>query len=495
MKSAITRKLKEWKESPLLFVTECLQAQPSNQQAEALVAMTKGKRLSIRSGHGTGKSALAAWRILHFMSTRAYPKVVCTAPTARQLSDVLWSELSKWLRKSVLADEFVIQKDKMFHKDAPKEWWARAVSPSVKASKEEQAETLAGFHGDHLLIIVDESSGVEDPVFVPLEGALTQEDNHVMLIGNPTRNTGYFFDTHFHPELRKKWIKLHWDSRNSTNVSKEMVEYFRDKYGEDSNVFRIRVAGDPPSDDAASFIPLHWAEQCIGNDVEVDDDWPLTLSVDVAREGDDDSVILPRRGFKIYPWSTFHGLHTIELANRVLHDFVDLEALMVGIDTVGVGGGVFDWLAHDPRGLGVAKVVSCNVAEAAMDGKRHHRLRDELWDRVRENCMRRKYSFPDVVVKRGGADIHIGRELCNELSSPYFSTETGPIKIESKKHMKDTRGIKSPNIADALCISEYMAAYAFANWSSQERRRVLAKASGNGRSRDRFPSRHAWMVA
>jgi hypothetical protein len=91
------------------------------------------------------------------MTTRAYAKVVCTAPTAHQLSDILWSEISKWVRQSKVVDEFVIQKDKFFHKSSPKEYWARAVSPSVKASKEDQAETLAGFHGDHMLIIVDVS--------------------------------------------------------------------------------------------------------------------------------------------------------------------------------------------------------------------------------------------------------------------------------------------------------------------------------------------------
>ena len=492
MNQRIVEKLKAWRDSPLLFVTECIGVEPSNQQAEALVAMTKGKRVSIRSGHGTGKSALAAWRILQFLTTRAYPKVVCTAPTARQLSHVLWAELSKWLRKSILADEFVIQKDKMFHKDAPKEWWARAVSPSVKASKEEQAETLAGFHGDHLLIIVDESSGVEDPVYIPLEGALTQEDNHVMLIGNPTRNTGYFHDTQFHPEISKKWIKLHWDSRKSTNVTKDMVEYFRDKYGEESNVFRIRVKGEPPLDDAKSFIPLHWAEQCIGNTIEVDEDWPLILSVDVAREGDDDSIIMPRRGFKIYPWSTHHGVHTIELANRVLHDFIDLEAVLVGIDTVGVGGGVYDWLAHDPRGLGIAKVLSCNVAEVAMENETYHRLRDELWGKVRENCMRRKYSFPDTIIKVAGADIHIGRELCNELSSVHYDADSGRIKIESKKHMKESRGISSPNIADALCISEFVQTYAFTNYTVQERRKLMNSKKA---ADSYFPGKHNWMVA
>jgi hypothetical protein len=176
----VKEKLQSWKDSPLLFVNDCIDVTPTSQQAQALVQFPRTKRMTIRSGHGTGKDACASWIILWFMATRAYPKVVCTAPTARQLADILWSELSKWLRKSILADEFVLQKDKMFHKDAPKEWWCRAVSPSVKASKEEQAETLAGFHGDHLLIIADEASGIPDPVYIPLEGAMTQEDNRVL---------------------------------------------------------------------------------------------------------------------------------------------------------------------------------------------------------------------------------------------------------------------------------------------------------------------------
>lgn len=492
MNASVLERLKRWRESPLLFVTECLKAKPSSQQAEALVAMTKGKRLSIRSGHGTGKSALAAWRILHFMATRAYPKVVCTAPTARQLSDVLWSELSKWLRGSILADEFILQNDKIFHKDAPKEWWARAVSPSVKASKEEQAETLAGFHGEHLLIIVDESSGVEDPVFIPLEGALTQEDNHVMLIGNPTRNTGYFYDTHFHPEISKKWIKLHWDSRFSENVTKEMVDYFREKYGEDSNVFRIRVMGEPPVDDDRSFIPLHWALQCVGREIEVDEEWPLSLSVDVAREGEDLSVIMPRRGFKIYEWDTFQGMHTIELGQRIVEKFFDMDASYVGVDTVGIGGGVYDWLSHDPRGLGAQVMFSVNVAEKAGEREKYYRLRDELWGLVRKNCMEAKYSFPNFVVRKQGIEMNIGHELANELASVGYKVGTGgEIKIESKADLKK-RGVKSPNLADSLCISEYIHGLAFQQWKSSEKVKMFRRKRDG---LDLMGKTYSWMVA
>ena len=204
MNPYVLRKLKEWRHSPLLFVTECIGATPSTQQAKALASFGKSKRTSIRSGHGTGKDAFASWIIFWFMVTRPFAKVACTAPTARQLNTVLWSELSKWQRKSsILQDEFVIQKDKLFHKHSKEEWWCRAISPAVKASKEEQAETLAGLHGDHLLIVVDEASGVPDPIFVPLEGAMTQEDNRVLLIGNPTKNTRYLHETQSDPQIIK----------------------------------------------------------------------------------------------------------------------------------------------------------------------------------------------------------------------------------------------------------------------------------------------------
>lgn len=495
MNPYVLSKLKEWQQSPLLFVTECIGATPSEQQVEGLMALKNNKRVSIRSGHGTGKDALASWGALHFLSTRPYPKVVCTAPTNRQLSDVLWSEMSKWLRQSLVKDEFVIQSDKIFHKDAPKEWWIRAVSPSVKASKEDQAETLAGFHGEHLLIIVDEASGVPDPVYVPLEGALTQEDNKVLIIGNMTKNRGYFHETQFHPTISKNWCKLHWDSRKSTNVSKDMIKYFEEKYGIDSNVFRIRVMGEPPIDDSSSFIPLSSALDCVGNIIEVDQDWPLTLSVDVARYGDDESVILPRRGNMIYPWEQFDKNNTLELSNRILWTFNDLDAYIVGVDSIGVGGGVVDWLQHDPRGLGVRKAVGVNVTEASTDSKKYHRLRDELWGRVRDNCVGTKYSFPDVMVRRKGVDINLGQELADELASvKYFIDNNGAIQIESKRDMK-ARGVNSPNIADALCISEYINPMTMAQWgrSSKNKERKSFDRSRPIMQRSLFPD--AWMVS
>jgi phage terminase large subunit len=468
MSNLILQKFKEWREHPLTFVHDCIDVKPSEQQADGLMKFAKSKRTTIRSGHGTGKDAYASWLIMNFLITRPYAKVVCTAPTNRQLGDILWSELSKWIRKSKIADEFVIQKDKIFHKDAPKEWWCRAVSPSVKASKEEQAETLAGFHGDHLLIVVDEASGVPDPVYIPLEGALTQEDNKVLLIGNMTKNTGYFYDTHFHATINKAWTKLHWDSRQSTNVHPSMIQYFIDKYGITSNIFRIRVAGEPPLESENTLISLADAIQCIGNEIGDYSAEPLYLSVDVARYGEDDSIIMPRQGLLIHPWETFHGINTIDLGGHIYMTFQEMEALGIAMDEIGVGGPIVDWLHK--KGL-TRECFGVNVARKSSDIAKYDRLRDELWMMVRDKCIRGVYSFPDVVVKQAGIDIHLGHELANELASPtYKFNEHGGIKVESKKEMK-LRGIKSPNIADSICLSEYFHMVAYRMWAKPKEKK------------------------
>ncbi len=446
---SVMSRLKEWKNSPVAFVRDVIDVTPSVQQLEYLHKVAKNKRITIRSGHGTGKDASTAWVIMWFMCTRAYAKVACTAPTARQLSDILWSELSKWFRKSKVADEFVIQKDKIFQKDNPKEWWCRAISVSAKASKEEQAETLAGLHGDHLLVVVDEASGVNDPVYIPLEGALTQEDNKVILIGNMTKNRGYFHESHFHASISKNWCKLHWDSRKSTNVAPEYPEYMRMKYGEDSNVFRIRVAGEPPLEDEKTFIPLAWAIQCIGVAYEEDPFDPLYLSADVARYGEDKSIILPRRDLIIKPWEMHQKMSTAELGGHILADFREMDADGIAIDEIGVGAGTVDWLRKIPEAKRF--VYGVNVANSSADKKRWARLRDELWWRVREKCQQGMYSFPCS----NKAEEDMSNELCNELSSlNYEFDNNGAYKLESKKDAK-RRGIASPNIADALAISEY----------------------------------------
>lgn len=459
-------KLWEWKQSPLLFVTECIKATPSSQQIELLTAFANKdkKQLSVRSGHGTGKDACASWIICWFLTVYRNSKVVCTAPTSRQLADILWSEISKWIRKSeMLSQEFVVQKDKIFHISNPKEWWCRAVSASVKATKEDQAETLAGFHGEDLLFIVDECSGVPDPVFIPVEGAMTQENNRILLIGNMTKGSGYFFDSHFHTSIKKAWTRLHWNSEKSTNVKEAYPIYMANKYGKESNIYRIRVLGEPPLVDDSTYIPLAWAQQCIGNEVGENEFDPLYIGVDVARFGDDTSVVLPRRGNTIQLWNEFKGMDTVNIAGFVSQIYTELEADGAAVDEIGIGAGVYDILSR--RNL--PNLHGVNVSDAAYDKLQFHRLRDEIWGSMREKCMKSQYNFPDI--KLPGEEETYGDQLANELASVYYNFDNnGAIQIESKQQMR-LRGIESPNIADALGVSESLYSVAHRIWKNNKK--------------------------
>jgi hypothetical protein len=242
-----------------------------------------------------------------------------------------------------------------------------------------------------------------------------------------------------------------------------MPEYFARKYGVESNIFRIRVEGNPPLQDDTTLIPLWAAEQCIGNEIEVAEDEPLYLGVDVARYGDDSSIILPRQGLRIDPWETYRKLNTIDLGGFIMQSYQEMNASGCAIDVIGVGAGVFDWLEkHRLKNL-----FGVNVSLSSSDICKYHKLRDELWCRVRDKCLLGLYSFP--AVKLHGEEESLGQQLASELASVrYKFNQHGGIVVESKKDLK-TRGISSPNIADGLGLTEY-----FSNTAT----RVFAKDKG-----------------
>jgi hypothetical protein len=446
-------KLKEWRDSTHQFAVECCNMKPTSQQIDLFNAFDNNNMISVRSGHGTGKDASASIIILKFLTCFPYPKIPCTGPTGHQLRDVLWAEIHKWLRQSKVKDEFVWNNERIYLKSAKEEWFAVARSVNVRGTAEDQAETFAGFHADALLYVVDESSGVPAPVFGPIEGGLTGKNNKALLIGNMTKKEGYFYDTHFHEKVKDLWFKLHWDSRKSSLVTDQWVNFFINKYGQNSNVFRIRVMGEPPLEDEnyQSVIPFAWANQCIDNEILVGTDEPKYLGVDVARYGDDKSIILPRTGLDIHEYHEYENMNTIELGGWINHHFGEEEAAGIAIDEIGVGAGVTDWLEkkHD-SGI----VHGVNVSNRPNDLERFSRLRDELWWAVRENCMKKRYRFPFG---------EKGRTLVDELSTPRYELMENKIKVESKKKMR-LRGVASPNVAEALLMSEVFALNATTTW-------------------------------
>ncbi len=428
-----------WREGgPTVFAREVLGAEPTEQQDEAGRAVVEKRRVSIRSGHGTGKSTFMAWCVLWFLASYFPAKVPATAPTSHQLDDVLWSEIAKWhrlmkARCPVLGNQFEWSAGAFRMKSAPNESFSVA-----RTSRPERPEALQGFHSEHILFLIDEASGVADNVFEVAEGALSTDGAFVVMAANPTRQSGYFFESHH--KMRAAWAALHWDGEASPMVSKTYVENMAKKYGRQSPVFKVRVKGNFVGA-VNGVIDLELCEAAKIREVEPVSSAHTIWGVDVARFGDDSSALAKRKGnVQLEPVREWYGKDTMQTTGIVKAEWdATPEAerpIAINVDVIGIGAGVVDRLKE--MGLPVNGI---NVAESEAvndrDDRQFNRLRDELWWRSREWLERRDCRLCD------------DEETIAELTTPtYTILSNGLIQVERKDEMKK-RGVKSPNRADA----------------------------------------------
>ena len=334
---------------PVEFVEDIIGATPDEEQAKILRSLAANTMTSVRSGHGVGKSTVEAWAVIWFMATRPFPKIPCTAPTQHQLFDILWAEVSKWLRHSKpLANELVWTKEKVYMRGYPEEWFAVARTAS-------KPDALQGFHAEHVLYIIDEASGVDDTIFEPVLGALSTPGARLLMCGNPTQLSGFFYDSH--NKNRASYSTFHIDGRKSSRVSQDFIETIIRMYGEDSDVFRVRVAGDFPLQEDDIFIPISLVENSIQTEFSPRKTPDLVhIGCDVARFGDDKTVI----GYKVDEKVTFYrkrqGQDTMKTADDIILLGEELvqrykldSPIPVKIDDGGVGGGVVDRLRQVKR--------------------------------------------------------------------------------------------------------------------------------------------------
>lgn len=423
--------------------------------------------ISVMSGKGTGKDASLAVAIIYFLCVFPFSKILVTAPTGHQLKDVLWSEISKWLRQSKVKDWLTWQSDKVyFNESQGREWFAAARTCNPRATAEEQAETLGGRHEDYMIFGIDEASRVPEPVFRALESGLTGICNIVLNIFNPTRSKGFAHDTHFRD--RNRWVLLRWDAEESEIVSKEQIEGLAKKYGRDSNFFRIYVKGLPPISGEKLLIEYDWAEDAIDRDIEPLPADPVIFGIDVGAGGDS-SVLVRRRGPIVEGIESTDTADSEQLTNWIMRRIYDHEPEMVLIDTIGVGWAVEGNIRTRAHGT---TVIGINVAEAPSNETRFYRLRDELCWSMREQFEKRVIKIPDDPL------------LIGEMTSLKYDDERtdGKLKVESKKDLKK-RGVDSPNRFDALMLTEY---YGY---------EMLRKMSGRDNRRFRREEPVNWKVA
>lgn len=425
-----------WMVDPVAFVREVFHVEPDRWQAEAMKALVVEDRVSIRSGHGVGKSALMAWVVIWWMLTRFPCKIAATAPTSHQLQDVLWGEIAKWIKllDPALRELFNVKADRIELKSNPLESFAVA-----RTARKEQPEAFQGFHSENMLFLVDEASGVEDIIFQVGQGAMSTRGAKTLLAGNPTRTSGYFYDSH--NQMREHWHTIKVSCADSKMVDPAFVEEMKRQWGEDSDVFRVRVLGDFPASDSNAVIPLELAEAAIGREVERISG-KIVWGLDVARFGADKTALCKRqKNHVLEPIKTWQGKDLMQTVGLVVREYEDApwkeKPDVILVDSIGVGAGVVDRLreqGYPVRGINVGESPSVNDMKFV-------RLRDELWWKAREWL--------------GGRDVVLPNqtELIADLCTPTYEVlSSGKIKVEGKSDIKK-RLPRSPDLADALCLT------------------------------------------
>ena len=420
-----------WQGDALLFVRDQFGINPTDQQKSLLAAVSQANaHVAVKSGHGTGKTTTLAWLILWAVTCFEDVKVPCTAPTAHQLKDALWTEVEKWRVRMLepWRSSIKVTADQVSVANLP----GFAVA---RTGRKENPEALQGFHADNLIFLVDEASGIDDKVFEVARGALSTAGARVIMAANPTRTTGYFYNA-FHRN-RDRWTRLTFSCADSTLVSRDYIDEMREEYGEESDIYRVRVLGEFPSGGDIQFIPTALADEAAKryHREEAYRFAPVVLGVDVAWFGGDKSVVYLRQGIYARKLWSVQGCEPSTLAGVVARFEDELRADAVFVDATGVGAGVVSNLRLMGREP-FAVMFGGGSADQTYANKRA-----ECWGLMKKWLVDQQGWIPD--------DDRLRDDLC---SPDYGYTMTGKLILERKEDMRK-RGLASPDDADALALT------------------------------------------
>jgi hypothetical protein len=360
---------------------------------------------------------------------------VVTANTENQLRTKTWPEIAKWARLSLTREWWNVPAMSIYSAEPgrDKSWRADAIAWS-----ENNTEAFAGLHnkGKRIVLVMDEAAAIADKVWEVSEGALTDEDTEIIWLafGNPTRNTGRFRECF--RRYRHLWQTMQIDSRTVEGTNKEYLDELVATHGEDSDIVKIRVRGQFPSQSVKQFISSKDVDAAFGRhlDLRAYGFAPKILTLDNAWEGDDEGVIGLRQGLRFQILATFaKNDNDIDIAQKLaaLEDEHQADAVFVD---AGYGTG---------------------VVSAGKTMKRQWRLVWFAGESADPGCLNKRAEMWKLArdwLKEGGS-IQSDQVLADELAAPAtVSRLDGKIQIESKKDMK-ARSLPSPNRADALVLS------------------------------------------
>ena len=427
--------LDEWEEKPEEFFDDVLGFEPYSKQKEITESVLNNERTAVYSCNGAGKTYLVP-RIGAWFLMNHYPAIVInTAPTWRQIENQYWRHFRSCIKKAnmnfgvdPLKTEFNIEED----------WFALGI-----ASNSNNVASFQGWHGENILVIFDEASGIPDVIWETLEGIITGGSNvRFLAIGNLTQNNGAFYDT----MMDDRYKHIHISAYDLPNVKEkrnvipglstwDWVQSMKKRYGEDSDIFRVKVLGQPPLQDSNTLIAYGDIQKAIDGVDREEYGEKEFIGLDVARYGNDRTAFVYRKGNKARVLKKIDNNNLMELAGMAVKILKEYPKAKLYID-IGMGAGVYDRLKELPAVR--SRVYAVNFGGSAKDKEEYANHRAEMWGNARD-------WLKDAILETD--------EDWYQLSAPkYKITSKGQTLLESKDDMKK-RGVSSPDVGDALALT------------------------------------------
>ncbi len=420
---------------PILYSQQILDIQPDDQQTQVIQELYGRKKASVRSGRGCGKTWAAGLVIWHFLCTRSNSQIYITAASGGTISGAIWPTLGKMYDRMnpIYKDQFEFQTTQIKHVDHNHTWFAKA-----RTARLENPDALAGTHAKNMLYVIDEASGVSDEMFKVILGSLTETNNYILMLSNPRRLSGFFFDSH-KPSNAKTYAQLHMSALKSAWVTRDSILQWKNLYGEDSNQYKVEVEGEFPDREDDAIIPMSLVLQAI----QREDQEPLgdiRWGLDVGA-GNDKSVLIKRQGPVVSnDVKKYKFKDTMKVVGKVVEEYNNtpekLKPDNIYVDTIGVGKGAGDRLRE--QGLPIVPAVASNRAYMK---KYNYNAKSEWWKEMYEWLRDQQPQLPD--------DDDLLEELTTCRAVP---SSDGRFRVEPKDKYK-SRLKRSPDTADALAIT------------------------------------------
>lgn len=471
---ALAMRMYAWRRDPALFCREALgftpwESEVMASQGDVLRACAWYQRVSVRSGHKVGKSktgaALALWEYVCWPGSRT----VLTAPSARQIKRVLWREVgSMWRIARARLQSLGITVSGELAVDPATGLIDKVTGSEILGFSTNDPDKFSGVSAWRVTYIVDEASGVAEPIFKAMKGNMAG-GARLILFSNPTQPSGTFYDSH--NDSSELYRTFHFDSarvaialvrreiRGPVGLEAEglaQTSWVRDmltEFGADSAEFAVRVRGAFPAEGSDGIVPLAVVQQSMGlwneSDVMRHINERLVCGLDVARFGDDESVLIGRRSTHVLAPTSWRNMDSIALADAVAAEVATWttpgestfrKRPLIIADEGGPGSGVCDQLAK--RHSKELEVMPVNFGSRADDRTKYVNKRTQLWFGIRH------------FLKNGGK-LPRHRDLRTDLTSVrYGYDKENRWQAEPKKDVKKRLG-RSPDYGDALGLCVY----------------------------------------